>query len=223
MINKEILKKRLKEAFGDETEDTVAVKIFTTQGNVSKWLNGKGTPSISSLKEISRAYKVSVDWLLGISNEKEIDGIAIEKLTYEQAALFIDKMIELGIVEIPDLEQVARDVRSDKDYSHNPRYDSDYIKINDRLLSYMLRRRYKVYDIGEDFVDLWKDNSLPVFRGLRLLKYSKETEKLMDSQNWTSFKDGDWVALVNSIADMTQDEVLIELNRIEKGRKNDGD
>lgn len=223
MINKEILKKRLKEAFGDETEDTVAVKIFTTQGNVSKWLNGKGTPSISSLKEISRAYKVSVDWLLGISNEKEIDGIAIEKLTYEQAALFIDKMIELGIVEIPDLEQVARDVRSDKDYSHNPRYDSDYIKINDRLLSYMLRRRYKVYDIGEDFVDLWKDNSLPVFRGLRLLKYSKEIEKLMDSQNWTSFKDGDWVALVNSIADMTQDEVLIELNRIEKGRKNDGD
>ena len=96
MINKEILKKRLKEAFGDETEDAVAVKIFTTQGNVSKWLNGKGTPSISSLKEISRAYKVSVDWLLGISNEKEIDGIAIEKLTYEQAALFIDKMIEFG-------------------------------------------------------------------------------------------------------------------------------
>lgn len=223
MINKEILTKRLKEAFGDETEDTVAVKIFTTQGNVSKWLNGKGTPSISSLKEISRAYKVSVDWLLGISNEKEIDGIAIEKLTYEQAALFIDKMIELGIVEIPDLEQVARDVRSDNDYSHSPRYDSDYIKINDRLLSYMLRRRYKVYDIGEDFVALWKDNSLPVFHGLRLLRYSKEIEKLMDSQNWTSFKDGDWVTLVNSIADMTQDEVLIELNRIEKGRKNDGD
>ena len=80
-----------------------------------------------------------------------------------------------------------------------------------------------MYDIGEDFVDLWKDNSLPVFRGLRLLKYSKEIEKLMDSQNWASFKDGDWVALVNSIADMTQDEVLIELNRIEKGRKNDGD
>lgn len=225
---REIMKARLQETFRNDTQETVARKLITSQSNVSKWLNGQ-MPTTDNLISISKAYKVSVDWLLGISDEKEIDGVVLEKMTYENTARIIDKLIEWGIIEIPDLEQIPRQEIEDEevtddeeDSSREPRFDSDYIKINDRILSFMLRRRYKIYEVGDDMVDFWKNTSLPKYHGLRLLKYNKEIENLIDSKNWTSFNDGDWVALVNSIADMTQEEILIELSTIEKGRKKDG-
>ena len=83
-------------------------------------------------------------------------------------------MFALGIIEIPDLEKIKREDSSINDYSFNdaedaeesedgdeentayvPRYDSDYMKINDRVLSYVLRRRVKIYEIGEDMVEFW--------------------------------------------------------------------
>ena len=82
---KELLKARLAETFENDTQEVVARKLMTTQGNVSKWLNGQ-IPTTDNLLSISKAYKVSVDWLLGISDEKEIDGVVLEKLTYEQIA-----------------------------------------------------------------------------------------------------------------------------------------
>ena len=81
---KELLKARLAETFENDTQEVVARKLMTTQGNVSKWLNGQ-IPTTDNLLSISKAYKVSVDWLLGISDEKEIDGGVLEKLTYEHA------------------------------------------------------------------------------------------------------------------------------------------
>ena len=159
---KELLKARLAETFENDTQEVVARKLMTTQGNVSKWLNGQ-IPTTDNLLSISKAYKVSVDWLLGISDEKEIDGVVLEKLTYEQIARIIDRMFALGIIEIPDLEKIKREDSSINDYSFNdaedaeesedgdeentayvPRYDSDYMKINDRVLSYVLRRRVKI-------------------------------------------------------------------------------
>ena len=37
-----------------------------------------------------------------------------------------------------------------------PRYDTDYLKVNDRALSYMLRRRMKVIELDDDYYVLWK-------------------------------------------------------------------
>ena len=69
---REIMKARLQETFRNDTQETVARKLITSQSNVSKWLNGQMTTT-DNLISISKAYKVSVDWLLGISDEKEID------------------------------------------------------------------------------------------------------------------------------------------------------
>ena len=65
---KEILKNRLTETFAEDTQEVTARKLNTTQGNVSKWVNGQQVPTADMLRDISKAYKVSVDWLLGISD-----------------------------------------------------------------------------------------------------------------------------------------------------------
>ena len=67
-------------------------------------------------------------------------------MTYENTARIIDKLIEWGIIEIPDLEQIPRQEIEDEevtddeeDSSREPRFDSDYIKRKEGVRSFMLR------------------------------------------------------------------------------------
>ena len=104
-----ITKDRLAIVFKGDTQEVTARKLNTTQGNVSKWLNGSQIPTPDMLLEISKAYKVSVDWILGISEHSEIDGLAVEKLTYEQIAMVLDRLIENNTIEVPDLVLTAEE------------------------------------------------------------------------------------------------------------------
>lgn len=69
-LNMEILRNRLREAFGDDSQETVGKKLNMTQGNVSKLLSGSQQPTLETIFHIAEAYGVSVDWLLGISEKK---------------------------------------------------------------------------------------------------------------------------------------------------------
>lgn len=135
--------RQLGEVFRGETQETTARKLNTTQGNVSKWVSGSQIPTTDMLYEIAKAYKVSVDWILGISPQKEIDGVVLEKLTYEQITRIVDALILNNNFSIPNLAELAP---NEVEYEENengesvpippvPQYDSDYIKVNDRLLS----------------------------------------------------------------------------------------
>lgn len=53
----------------DDSQEAFAQKISSTQSNVSKMLNGT-PPSAATLKALATVYKVSVDWLLGLSDKK---------------------------------------------------------------------------------------------------------------------------------------------------------
>lgn len=232
---KDITKLRLSETFHGDTQEVTAKKLNTTQGNVSKWVNGQQIPTPEMLHDISKVYKVSVDWLLGISEEREIDGIALERLTYEQVARIIDKLIEMGTIIIPDLQKLRED-NPDKDTYISPEdeeepppkdpiFDSDYMKVKDRVLSHMLRRRLKIYEIGEDMKDAWKKQSLERYRGLWLLNYTGNMEDAIDTQSWARFNDGDWVELIRRLEKMTEEErtILIEESKLkEKDGINNG-
>ena len=50
------------------TQEELADELFVSRTAVSKWESGRGTPSIDSLKEISKFFSVSIDELL--SGEK---------------------------------------------------------------------------------------------------------------------------------------------------------
>ena len=223
---RDILPVRLREAFGNDTQEAVAKKLVTQQGTVSKWISGTVVPPTDVLLLISEAYKVSVDWLLGISDEKEIDGVALDKLTYEQVVKIFDRLFAKGTIKLTDLNtlkddendtQVPKDGNDEEDeevkYSpRQPRYDSDYILINDRAISFMLRRRLKFIEIGEDAYGFWKDN-IGNYAGIRLLDCSSEMQAAIDKKAWTSFtKDGDWVDALKELGLLSTEELLEFVN-----------
>ena len=222
---KEMLKNRLTETFAEDTQEVTARKLNTTQGNVSKWVNGQQVPTADMLRDISKAYKVSVDWLLGISDEKEIDGIVLDKLTYEQVARIIDRLIEWGTITIPDLQEINNGDTENSEYkeelrSKNPNVNSDYMKVNDRVLSHMLRRRLMIYKIGEDMKDTWKLTSVSKYRGLKLLPYKGNIEDAIDTRPWATYNaDGDWVELVQELGSMTEEKLTVLIENAKKKRK----
>lgn len=224
---KEQVSRHLTEVFQGETQETTARKLNTTQGNVSKWVSGSQVPTSDMLCEISKAYKVSVDWILGISSQKEIDGVVLEKLTYEQITRIVDALIQNNNFSIPNLAELTpNEIEYEEDENGEsvpippvPQYDSDYIKVNDRLLSYLLRRRYKIQLTGEDMLDMWKENKLPNFMGLKLLKYDGSVEETIDTRSWSSFGDAEWVELIKELSALTEAE-LQEI--IRKSKEKDG-
>lgn len=221
---KDIVKERLSETFKNDTQEVVAGKILTTQGNVSKMVNGTQIPTTETLIEISKAYKVSVDWLLGISEDREIYGVSLDELTYEQLAKILDRLIDNNTLEIPDLNETLKTHGLFEDYFEDeenecvdPVIDSDYLKINDRLMSYLMRRRIKLLDIDLEMLADWKEK-LDRFNGLRLLLNDNETQELIDAHSPSSYRDGDWVELIEKIAELDykeRQELLIKLKEKE--------
>lgn len=219
---RDILSCRLSEVFEGETQQVTADKLATQQGTVSKWLNGQAIPPTETLLYISKMYRVSTDWLLGLSDEKEIDGVVMEKLTYEQIARVIDRLLEMGSIEIPDLEQFNGSSESDEfDGERKPNYDSDYIKVNDRALSFILRRRQAFYDIDEEYLEDWMEKVVKKFKGVKLLDYKGKAQEALDSQSWSAFKAGDWATVLKELGTMTQEEMQDMINRA-KGGNEDG-
>lgn len=63
MQTKDVLKEiRVK---NNLTQDQMAEKLFVTRQAVSRWENGDSTPNIETLKQISTAFDVSINTLLG--------------------------------------------------------------------------------------------------------------------------------------------------------------
>lgn len=236
----DMLKNRLSETFRGDTQDVVARKLNTTQGNVSKWISGQQIPTTENLLLISEAYNVSIDWLLGRSGEKEIDGVVLDRLSYEQVARIIDRLFDLGSIEMPDLNELIDEDAvlnfdsDDEDYDFGdedelpkektssklqPRFDSDYIKIKDRVLSHMLRRRLKIYEIGEDMRDVWKTRSLPLYKGHKLLTYSENMEIAIDSKKWATFVDADWISLIKELGKLSEEELADYIKQMEDNEK----
>lgn len=83
-MKSEVISKRLKEAFGKDTQETVAAKLHMSQANVSKILSGRQMPTAEMLESVSNIYEVSVDWLLGLSDDKHVHKV-INAPTYEEA------------------------------------------------------------------------------------------------------------------------------------------
>lgn len=71
---KSMFKERFRELVGDTaTQEEIATKANTSRQNVGNWLNGKSKPDIYALAEIAKGYKVSTDWLLGLTDIKTSD------------------------------------------------------------------------------------------------------------------------------------------------------
>ena len=225
---KEIVAKRLTELFGDETQEITANRLRTVQSNISKWKRAEQLPTTDTLYTIAKVYEVSIDWILGISDVRDINGLNIDDLTYEQVVRIMDKLIVNDNMRILNRKE-AETKQSPEDFGEietfgirieiKPNDNSDYIKVKDRLLSYMLRRRYKIYDVGEDMVDFWHNSSLPNFKGLKVVDYKGNIQDVLDAKGWVGLQDADWVNLIKEISKLSEEERAVLIKEINDKKK----
>jgi len=52
-------------------QEQLAKKIGTSQGSISRFLNGSSIPRLVVLHQISQGLKVSADWLMGLKDTKK--------------------------------------------------------------------------------------------------------------------------------------------------------
>ena len=207
MVDQKLLADRLTQTFGNDTQEVIAQKILTTQGNVSKLKSGQQAPGLDTLIEISRAYKVSIDWLLGLSEQKDLDGVAVDKLTYEQVARVIDRLIDQNTIELTNEEELSPGIKK----------SSDYIKIKDRLLSFLMRRRFVFKSEGPDMDEFW-NTKVDKYKGLRLLQYNDSMAELTDLKSPAQFTDADWKNLVDLLGTLSLEELMDEIEKKKQSR-----
>lgn len=149
--DKELVGKRLKETFGDSSQNDVAQILCTSQGNISKWIAGKAYPSTENLLLISKHYNVSIDWLLGLSDRKEITS-SPKKLSYESCTDTLLNLIQRDALASPD---------------ENNKKETYVIK--DPLLSELVNKGLSLRKTDDDFYRTWLESRLTLFRDTRIL------------------------------------------------------
>lgn len=153
MIDMELFRMRLKEAFGTDTQKIVAEKLHTTQGNVSKWLSNPQQPELDTLYNISEIYKVSIDWLLGLTERKRI--VKGDSLT--TYALSTEALCDLKAHD-------AIDIKNRK----NP-HDNFVIEVKDPLLIALIEKGFKLVDADKEFLKVWMDEKLSLFDDAKII------------------------------------------------------
>lgn len=191
----DVISSRLKELFAGETDAVAADKLLMTQGNLNKIKNGKQTPTLDTLKLISQKYHVSVDWILGLKDDRDVHSINIEHLDYSQVFMVMDKLQVNQTVMPAQADEAVRsatDENLDESRSVSTKgVDYDLFRINDPVLSFILRRRGKLIEVDQSLLDDWKEKHLPEYRGLPLLEGSDAMKEYMSSRR-TGNSDGDW-------------------------------
>lgn len=111
-------------------------------------------------------YDVSLDWILGLSDVKERNSLSSDRISYAQVISVLDRLFNLANIEVLNFHEVAKNKNLSLGYiSENEealKNDTDYIKINDRVLSYLLRRRKVIYDFDDSMAQDWVDRIINI-------------------------------------------------------------
>lgn len=223
-----IVGQRLSEVFMSEKQETTANRLNVEQGTVSKWKTGRQIPNPETLVMIADMYDVSLDWILGLSDVKERNSLSSDRISYAQVISVLDRLFNLANIEVLNFHEVAKDKNLSLGYiSENEeslKNDTDYIKINDRVLSYLLRRRKVIYDFDDSMAQDWVDKIINIFKDQVTLDYRRDAEKVIKTKPLSTFKDGDWGGLVEEINSMSdsQMEEYIKSKTDEKDGKENG-
>ena len=98
---KKSLGERLRELRGSLSQIDFAFKINVKQTTYSAWERNLNEPTLSALADISNIFHVSLDWLLGLSDDRR--GIVISTPSTDYEAKLAEKDAEIarlnGIIE----------------------------------------------------------------------------------------------------------------------------
>ena len=151
-----IITKRIQELMGSLTQTEFAEKIHSSPPAISRIISGE-EPSLNVLRDISKYCGVSVDWVLGISNKKNITGYSTfeedRPTTYSDVIATLIRMAQNESIEIMRLE--------DEPQGYNPipymqKADfSDYIKIKDHFVGDLVISADSLLKNNPETIDSW--------------------------------------------------------------------
>lgn len=145
-IDKDILVERLKEILGHESQEVIASKIALSQSNISKWFAKKQTPTIDTLYTISKLYDVSVDWLLGLTDERRIHRCC-EGTTYATAVSNLYDLIQHGALKMDESNGKIT------------------FKLTDELMKMLLKKSLNLFKADRKIYEDWAKTKLVLFEG----------------------------------------------------------
>lgn len=198
----DIISSRLKVLFADENDDKAANKLHMSHGNLNNIKNGRQTPTIDTLKLISEKYHVSVDWILGLKDDRDVNAINLDSLDYRQIFMILDKLYENKtlvpaqptekVLDFGDEDTEDDNVEQETEPSVSTEgVDYDLLRVNDPTLSFMLRRRMKLIEYDPSLYNDWVEKHLPEYKGLPIFECSDEMKEYL-SKHRTGNSDGDW-------------------------------
>ena len=151
--NDNITSERIKELMGDETQTSFAKRIGASQPLVSKLIGGE-LPSTTILLAIAKEYDVSVDWLLGLSEQKSIHDVPpAENMTYADALCVLDKLLRMGGIQPHRIDQ--------------PRS----LNIRDEVLYCLLRSRAKAEGLDKKTREFWYQQIAEQFLSAEVIEW----------------------------------------------------
>ena len=186
---------RIKELKGNDSQEVFAQKIHTTQSNISKMLKGMTPPSAATLTELAKTYHVSVDWLLGLSDEKETGPkvqshkLTTETVTYADAMAVLEVLYQKGSVNIG---------------YYNNGYDSEpdpsTIYVKDKVLSYFLDNRFRYSGGSQNIYDIWLKQAMEVYDKYLLLQWTDSVNTIYEQNAPNPLSDEAIASLIDDIA-----------------------
>lgn len=133
----DITLERIRQLMGGISQEAFAEKIGFSQASIHRVLS-KGSPSLAMLTAIATTYHVSVDWLLGLSDAKEVrSGTAT--MTYYEAMQALHKLLFDGHFFF------------DPDYSSY----SDHLWVADKILTGLLSQYKNVMQTNKETTEYW--------------------------------------------------------------------
>ena len=173
---KEIVKEKLKEIRNDNkmTQKEFSDFVGISQQTLSGYENGKMFPSLEVVKDISQKCNVSCDWLLGISNQKNI------KRGFETYSDIITVLISLIYTVYCEFRIVSE---SDPYFDFDIDLETLVIK-DDNIQKFMKEWKaiYKLKEdgtINDDLYSLWIKDKISNYD--YKIKNEEDTEDIDDS------------------------------------------
>lgn len=157
--DKDVFVKRFSEVVGNDSQETIANRLHMTQGNVSKIIAGRQMPKLDTVYLISEEYNVSVDWLLGLSEEKQIIQMSSNMLSYATA---VDTVMALEC-HGSEIQEI-------------PREDKIIVNIKDPLFFTLLKKSRSLRNTDFEMYDAWKKDKLSQFADKPILWHNSWTE-----------------------------------------------
>lgn len=148
-LDNDVIRARLKETFGAEQQEVTAGRLNVVQGTISKVLSGNQTLTLEMAYHIAQEYQVSVDWLLGLSEEKQ--NMKTAETSYASATRVLADLKNCGAISAP------------------PNTSDFFFKIDDPILLYLYRKGRKLLEADREFYKDWITNKLNAFADKEVL------------------------------------------------------